>query len=75
MFVPGGNDAKKKKAIRAACAKIKGWVAELLPETLPLESVRINVREVICGDPECAPIDTAVEFWFGEQHPKVFDFS
>jgi hypothetical protein len=46
-----------------------------LPETLPLESVRINVREVICGDPECAPIDTAVEFWFGEQHPKVFDFS
>ena len=25
---------------------------------------RISVREVQCGDPACAPIDTAVEFWY-----------
>jgi len=73
MFVPGGDAAKKNNAMRAACAKIKGWVAELLPKSIPPESVRINVREVICGDPECAPIDTAVEFWFGDHKPKVLD--
>ena len=47
--------ANKKKAI----ANVKGQCLQLIPMELQ-EGLIIDVKEIICGDPSCAPIDTVV---------------
>jgi len=78
MFDPAGVAAKKAEAarVRAACERVRALVLELLPEDVraaatgmasgeagPIAPLRLVVKEVQCGDPECAPIDTSVQFW------------
>ena len=79
MFDPAGVTKKKAEAaaVRAACARVRGMVLAIMPESMRGEGAEANpevkVREVQCGDPECAPIDTSVEFWFGDDgHPQGF---
>lgn len=59
MFNP--TKAKSDKAEKAAKQKaindLRTWSMELVPEDLR-EGLIIDVSEVICGDPSCAPIDT-----------------
>ncbi|KAJ1446880.1 hypothetical protein M885DRAFT_544879 [Pelagophyceae sp. CCMP2097] len=59
MFDPD-NVGKPKRDIAAVEALARVLVPD---ELLRDDSVRIGVREVQCGDPDCSPIDTIIEFW------------
>lgn len=63
MFLPDsthGDDAEERKA---ACARVEEMCLNLVPQELR-EDVQISVQEVQCGDPNCAPIDTAITVIF-----------
>lgn len=66
MFDPSKVDETKlnERLTKQACMKIKTMVEERLPKNIDIKQ-HVSVREIICGDPECAPIDTLVELWFG----------
>eukprot|EP00596_Hydrurales_sp_CCMP1899_P004228 CAMPEP_0119046092 /NCGR_PEP_ID=MMETSP1177-20130426/44335_1 /TAXON_ID=2985 /ORGANISM="Ochromonas sp, Strain CCMP1899" /LENGTH=252 /DNA_ID=CAMNT_0007018753 /DNA_START=101 /DNA_END=859 /DNA_ORIENTATION=- len=61
MFDP--SKAVVEKAKKAQKKKIIGdlveWCLTIIPIQLK-EGLLVDVKEVICGDPECAPIDTMV---------------
>lgn len=68
MFLPKNeSDTSDLRAAEAArregYARIEAWALELIPSEIR-EGVTITVQEVQCGDPECAPIDTAVAIMF-----------
>ena len=67
MFLPDNlksdSGDKEKVERRAAYARIEEWATELVPESAR-SGVQISVQEVQCGDPECAPIDTAITIMF-----------
>ena len=68
MFLPPSEkdqSAKKKEEElrRDAYRRLEEWALELVPSNIR-KGVTINVQEVICGDPSCAPIDTAVAVLF-----------
>ena len=48
---------------KAAYVRIEAWTMALIPEQLR-EGVQLSVQEVQCGDPDCAPIDTAIAILF-----------
>lgn len=52
-------DARRTQAYK----DIEGWSMELIPAQIR-NGVQMSVQEVVCGDPECAPIDTAVAILF-----------
>ena len=52
-------DARRTQAYK----DIEGWCMELIPAQIR-NGVQMSVQEVVCGDPECAPIDTAVAILF-----------
>lgn len=61
MFDPSKVGLKKEKA--AAIKRVEGWVKGALPPSVAANpALRVAVKEVICGDPTCAPIDTIIEF-------------
>ena len=65
MFLPENvatNDEKEKER-RAAFQKIEAWSLEIIPPDIRNEA-SVSVQEVVCGDPECAPVDTAVTIDF-----------
>ena len=45
--------AKKKKIL----GELTNWACSIVPMEIR-EGLLVDVKEVICGDPECAPIDT-----------------
>jgi hypothetical protein len=45
--------AQKKKGLE----ELKAWATDLVPEDLR-DGLIIDVNEVVCGDPSCAPVDT-----------------
>lgn len=45
--------SKKLKAIKC----LKDWSLSIIPVELQ-EGLDVDIREVICGDPSCAPVDT-----------------
>ena len=53
--------AEKKKAATA----VKEKCIKLIPIDLQ-EGLLIDVKEVICGDPSCAPVDTVITLVWGE---------
>eukprot|EP00613_Pedinella_sp_CCMP2098_P052751 CAMPEP_0171891662 /NCGR_PEP_ID=MMETSP0992-20121227/44870_1 /TAXON_ID=483369 /ORGANISM="non described non described, Strain CCMP2098" /LENGTH=295 /DNA_ID=CAMNT_0012519035 /DNA_START=103 /DNA_END=986 /DNA_ORIENTATION=- len=55
--------ATKKKAQET----IKEWVTSLLPEDVKKDVELIICREFQCGDPKCAPIDTAIQVMFTDR--------
>jgi len=52
-----------EKARREGYSRIEVWATEAIPEEIR-QGVTISVQEVQCGDPECAPIDTAIAIIF-----------
>eukprot|EP00595_Chromulina_sp_UTEXLB2642_P001803 CAMPEP_0196764712 /NCGR_PEP_ID=MMETSP1095-20130614/6696_1 /TAXON_ID=96789 ORGANISM="Chromulina nebulosa, Strain UTEXLB2642" /NCGR_SAMPLE_ID=MMETSP1095 /ASSEMBLY_ACC=CAM_ASM_000446 /LENGTH=203 /DNA_ID=CAMNT_0042120959 /DNA_START=319 /DNA_END=930 /DNA_ORIENTATION=+ len=42
---------------KRALTDVKLWAEKLVPESLK-EGLIIDIREVVCGDPSCAPVDT-----------------
>lgn len=52
----------EKQLLREASARIEAWAKALMPEEAR-SAVRVNVSQVECGDPDCSPIDTAIEFY------------
>ena len=68
MFDP--SRFAKKSSGPTPAAKIVAWCKELLPDEIAAalrakgDHVMINTREVQCGDPNCAPIDTVIALLF-----------
>jgi len=68
MFLPVSADEKaateRKNAERKrAYIQVEEWAMEAIPASIR-SGVIISVQEVECGDPDCAPIDTAVAIIF-----------
>ena len=59
MFDP--NKLKKDKAEKAQKAKIidqlRSWTLSIIPIDLQ-HDLNLDIKEIVCGDPSCAPIDT-----------------
>lgn len=68
MFDPSAVGKKKSLVAtkKAATEQVKAWVMELLPEEVKAKVELVAVREFQCGDPKCAPIDTAIQIMFKE---------
>jgi hypothetical protein len=68
MFLPqtditAAEQQAAEKAKREAYSRIELWANEAIPAEIR-QGVIITVQEVQCGDPECAPIDTAIAILF-----------
>jgi len=68
MFLPTSQAdrdkaAQEEKHRKIACQQIERWAVAAIPEAIR-STVQIHVQEVVCGDPECSPIDTAVGLFF-----------
>mmetsp|Transcript_272 Transcript_272/g.370 ORF Transcript_272/g.370 Transcript_272/m.370 type:complete len:183 (+) Transcript_272:224-772(+) len=63
MFLPGRNADEEKQQKQIFFKKIEGWSEGLLPEEVKGECT-VSVQEIQCGDPNCAPIDTAISLIF-----------
>lgn len=65
MFLPENVANKEKEEVerKAAFQNIEAWSMEIIPEALRPDA-SVSVQEVQCGDPQCAPIDTAVTIVF-----------
>ena len=59
MFNPGGVSAAKteKARLKKEAERVKQLALQLIPQELQVGLI-INIKEVQCGDPSCAPIDT-----------------
>lgn len=68
MFLPQSEAANAEirsaeQTRREAYSRIEIWVTEAIPAEIR-QGVTISVQEVQCGDPNCAPIDTAIAILF-----------
>jgi hypothetical protein len=67
MFLPDASSLNEKKIAderrKEAFRNIEKWSLELIPEAIRDAAV-ISAHEVVCGDPECSPIDTAISIVF-----------
>jgi hypothetical protein len=59
MFNPSkaAKDKAEKQAKQKAINDLRTWSLQLVPEDLK-PGLIIDINEVVCGDPSCAPIDT-----------------
>ena len=59
MFDPGALKGEKaEKAQRnKAIKQLRDWSMSIIPVELQ-EGLDLDIREVVCGDPSCAPVDT-----------------
>jgi hypothetical protein len=73
MFNP--NKASKEKAEKAAKKKVledlKNWSLSIIPMDLQ-EGLIIDINEVQCGDPTCAPVDTVFTLVWAPQGKGLF---
>ena len=68
MFLPKSETANAEiraaeKARREGYSRIEVWVNEAIQAEIR-RGVTVSVQEVVCGDPDCAPIDTAIAILF-----------
>jgi hypothetical protein len=65
MFLPENQEAKQQESEerKTAFKNIEAWCREIIPAAIK-EDASVSVQEVQCGDPDCAPIDTAVTIVF-----------
>ena len=65
MFLPQNvaENQKEEELRKAAFKNIEAWSMELIPAEIRNDAT-VSVQEVQCGDPQCAPIDTAVTIVF-----------
>ena len=56
MFLPSQVETRQKKAreLKEAYKRIDTWVIQQIPGQLRDNAI-VNVQEVQCGDPNCAP--------------------
>lgn len=66
MFLPDSTHGDDKEERKAECTRVEKLSLEFVPEEIRGE-VQISVQEVQCGDPNCAPIDTAITLVFNRQ--------
>ena len=73
MFDPNAQASEKALKImrKRARTDIKNWSMLLVPEPLR-EGLIMDVKDVICGDPNCAPVDTVFTLVWGEGGRGVF---
>jgi len=73
MFNPNKALAKKnEKAMKKkAIADLKAMSEALIPATLKTGLI-VDVNEVVCGDPSCAPVDTIFTFLWENSGKGVF---
>jgi hypothetical protein len=72
MFDPEAAKAKKDTAAlkKKAFEDIKSWIMAALPDDVKSEVETVATREFQCGDPSCAPIDTAIQIFFKDPKRK-----
>jgi hypothetical protein len=72
MFLPSSvsENQKKEEERRSAFRDIEGWSLEIIPQAIRDEA-QVSIQEVQCGDPTCAPIDTAITIQFN-RYGRVF---
>jgi len=67
MFLPDASALNEKKIAdnrrKQAYRDIEKWSLELMPATIRDDAV-ISAQEVICGDPDCSPVDTLINIVF-----------
>jgi len=73
MFNPGkaSKDKAEKAAKKKALNEIRSWSMALIPPELQ-QGLVLDISEVICGDPTCAPVDTAFTFVWEPQGKGMF---
>lgn len=65
MFMPGRNAEEERQELHKEYRRVESICLELLPlDPAIREASTISVQEVVCGDPECSPIDTIVTIMF-----------
>ena len=67
MFLPDKVNEKKKQdeERKVALRQVEAWSMEMIPAEIRDDAV-VAAREIVCGDPECSPVDTAVTIVFKE---------
>ncbi len=68
MFIPKNEAAvaetrEAEQARREAYSRIEAWVLDAIPANYRRGAV-VSVQEVVCGDPSCSPVDTAIAILF-----------
>ena len=67
MFNPDQGAMEEKRLAeeqrKQAFRQIEKWATDLVPANIRSAAV-VSVEEFQCGDPTCAPIDTAVRIMF-----------
>lgn len=73
MFNPNAtaDKAKEKNVKKQALKRLEEWCKSIIPVELH-EGILIDIQEVICGDPECAPVDTVFYLMWTGGHRGVF---
>ena len=63
--LPSAENDLNEKRKRAAISKVKKWAESYIPnDILEKHDCIVDVSEIQCGDPNCAPIDTVVRLLF-----------
>lgn len=67
MFLPNAAVLDEKKIAdekrKVAYQNIEKWSLEFLPEAIRNDAV-VSSQEMVCGDPDCSPIDTIIGIAF-----------
>jgi len=73
MFLPGNvNERKKEDEERKdGLRRVEAWSMEMIPAEIRDDAV-VSAREIICGDPACSPVDTAVTIAFKDGRDGIF---
>lgn len=69
MFNPGkaAKDKAEKSAKKKAIDNLRNWSLSIIPIHLQ-ENLIIDINEVVCGDPSCAPVDTVFTLVWSNEH-------
>ena len=63
--LPSAENDLNEKRKRAAIREVKKWAESYIPnDILEKHDCIVDVSEIQCGDPNCAPIDTVVRLLF-----------
>ncbi len=64
MFLPNRSIADEKEKQKRIFQQIEGHCTSLIEVETIKESCIVSVQEVVCGDPQCSPIDTMITMSF-----------
>lgn len=61
MFDPSKLSKQKEEKVlkRKAYTSVKEWCLQCVPPDIQI-GLMIDVKEVVCGDPSCSPVDTVI---------------